>query len=96
MHRSAIKEILQRSAEEKKLCALGSAVGLLFLGLAWCARRCRCWLHRLYFYGGSPVLDAQVVTSLVRNRCWLHRCTRNGVSTVVPRSHPGMSSSALE
>jgi len=45
---------------KKKLCALGSAVGSLFLGLAWCARRYRCWLHRLYFYGGAPVLAAQV------------------------------------
>jgi len=32
MHRSPIKKIFATQCKEKKLCALGSAVGSLFLG----------------------------------------------------------------
>jgi len=47
-----LKKFLQRSAKKKKLCALGSAVGLLFLGTG---AGCTGVLH-----GGAPVLATQV------------------------------------
>jgi len=43
MHRSPIKKIFATQCKEKKLCALGSAVGSLFLGTGAGCTGCTSW-----------------------------------------------------
>jgi len=55
-----LKKILQRTAKKKKLCALGSAVGSLFLGTGAGCTGCTSWWGTGALWGICPLFVALI------------------------------------